>query len=539
MKNLIKLPLLLTAISSASYALADDLRIIHFNDIHARYEPVNKYNTTCSKEELTEEGKCFGGVARLKTAIEQYKKEAMDKNYDVLVLSAGDAFQGSIMFSHYRGKVTSDVMNSLGLDAWTLGNHEFDLGEEAATSFAKNANFPVLLKNVEFSEDATLDDYISGYTIKEINGKKVGIFGLLAEDTKETASPGKNIDFSSVIDATNAQIAEFKDMGVDHIIALSHIGIEADKRIAAQSEGIDIIVGGHSHTLLANDNDKAQYPYPLLVKNKAGKEVPIVQSYAYSQYLGVIDLSFDDNGDVTSWNGNSIRLDNNFAEDEELLAKINDFAEPLHKITEQVVALSANDIEGSREFCRTQECQMGNLVADAMLAHVKNQGVQIAIQNGGGLRASIKSGDVTMGDVLTVLPFQNTLSTFEIEGKYVREMLEQGLSQIEDVAGRFPQVAGLRYSFNVKNPAGSRITSLQWQNGDEWQDLDDNEVYKVTTNDYVRQGGDGYSKFAEEAKNAYDFGPNLENVVIEYLQDYMQDNPKGYVPYLDGRITAE
>ena len=178
---------------------------------------------------------------------------------------------------------------------------------------------------------------------------------------------------------------------------------------------------------------------------------------------------------------------------------------------------------------------MGNLVADAMLDRVRDQGVTIAIQNGGGLRASIDAGEVTMGEVLTVLPFQNTLATFRIPGADIVAALENGVSQVEEGAGRFAQVAGLKYTWDAAKPAGEgRIVDVQVQEGDGWVALDPAKEYFVVTNNYVRNGGDGYKMFAANATDVYDFGPGLEQV----LADYVAANGD-YTPYLDGRITRK
>ena len=172
---------------------------------------------------------------------------------------------------------------------------------------------------------------------------------------------------------------------------------------------------------------------------------------------------------------------------------------------------------------------MGNLEADAMLDRVKDQGVQIAIQNGGGLRASIDSGEVTMGEVLTVLPFQNTLSTFQVTGATLVEALENGVSQLEEGAGRFPQVAGMSFAFDRTQAPGSRISEVMVGGAP----IEMDKLYGVVSNNYVRTGGDGYKMFVD-AQNAYDFGPDLADVTAEYLA---ANAP--YQPYTDGRITAK
>jgi 5'-nucleotidase len=172
-------------------------------------------------------------------------------------------------------------------------------------------------------------------------------------------------------------------------------------------------------------------------------------------------------------------------------------------------------------------------VAEAMLDRVRDQGVTIAIANGGGLRASIDAGPITKGEVLTVLPFQNTLSTFEVLGQVIIDALENGASQIEEGAGRFAQVAGLKYSIDLTQPAGSRISDVQVLiGGDAWGPIDPAATYGVVSNNYVRGGGDGFAMFVDAA-NAYDFGPDLADVTAEYLA---ANAP--YQPFTDGRITV-
>jgi len=169
-----------------------------------------------------------------------------------------------------------------------------------------------------------------------------------------------------------------------------------------------------------------------------------------------------------------------------------------------------------------------------MVDRAMGQGITIAIQNGGGLRASIDAGDVTMGEVMTVLPFQNTLATFQAKGSTVIKALENGVSQVETGAGRFPQVAGLKFTFDLAAPAGARVSDVLVQEGGAWVPIDPEKVYGVATNNYMRNGGDGYRMFASEAINAYDFGPDLGEVTAEYMAKL-----GAYTPYLDGRITRK
>ena len=250
--------------------------------------------------------------------------------------------------------------------------------------------------------------------------------------------------------------------------------------------------------------------------------------------MGELNSTFDDDGRIVEAVGEPLIMDGSVGEDGVTKERISEAAEPLEAIRNQVVAMSAAAIEGDRSVCRVQECEMGNLVADAMLARVADQGVQIAIANSGGLRASIDAGEVTMGEVLTVLPFQNTLATFQISGQGVIDALENSVSQVEEVAGRFAQVAGLKYTWDPKvAPNEGRIVEvLVAQNGD-YEPIDPAALYSVVTNNYVRNGGDGYKMF-RDGLNAYDCGPGLEVVLAEFMA------AQGcYGPYPDGRISVK
>ncbi len=507
-----------------------ELNVLHFNDLHSRIEPINKYDSTCSAEDETE-GKCFGGAARLKTAIDE-RKQALD---NVLVLNAGDNFQGSLFYTTYKGDAEAEFLDQMDQDAMVLGNHEFDDGDQVLADFVGKTDFPIIYGNTLIGANSPLaGTRMVEYVIKDVGGEKIGIIGVVAEDTDVTSSPSDAVLFMEPVLYLMEAVDKVKEAGATKVIALTHVGLPLDKKIAAEVDGIDLIVGGHSHTLLSNTDEKAAGPYPVMVKNEmSGKDIPIVQGYAYGKYLGEIKLVFDDDGNLKSAAGDPILLDASFKPNEAMQKRIAELAAPIEEMKKEVVGDSSATIDGERTTCRSQECEMGNLVSDAMLDRVKGQGVQIAIQNGGGLRASIDQGEVTMGEVLTVLPFQNTLSTFQLKGSDVKAALENGVSQLEEGAGRFPQVAGLKYSFDPSKPAGERISDVMVEGGDgSFAAIEDDTTYGVVSNNFMRGGGDGYSVFATAGMNAYDYGPGLEQVVVDYLGE---NNP--YKPYVDGRIT--
>ena len=501
-------------------AMADySLTVLHTNDFHARFEPISKYDSGCSAEDNTE-GKCFGGSARLQTAIE----EARSRTNNAILVDGGDQFQGTLFYTYYKGALAAEMMNQMGYDAMTVGNHEFDDGPEVLRGFMDAVNFPVLMSNADVSGEPLLADKLAKSTVIERGGEKLGLIGLTPQDTDELASPGDNIVFTDPVDAVQGEVDKLTEMGVNKIIVLSHSGYGVDQKVAAGTTGVDIIVGGHTNTLLSNTNERAEGPYPTMVGSTA-----IVSAYAYGKFLGELNVTFDDDGNITEAKGEPLIMDGGVHEHEATKARIAEAAAPLEEIRQRVVANTAEAIDGERGSCRAMECAMGNIIADAMLDRVKDQGIEIAIQNGGGIRASIDAGDVTMGEVLTVLPFQNTLSTFQVTGETIIAALENGVSQHEEGAGRFPQVAGMTYAFDVSKPAGERVSDVMVGGAP----IDPAKMYGVVSNNYVRNGGDGYKMF-RDAQNAYDYGPDLADVTAEYMAKM------GPVkPMLDGRIMQK
>lgn len=507
------------ALTSGMAAAEYNLTILHTNDFHARFEPISKYDGPCGAEDNTA-GECFGGSGRLMTAITKARERAGNS----ILVDGGDQFQGTLFYTQYKGALAAEMMNQMGYDAMTVGNHEFDDGPEVLRGFMDALEFPVLMSNADVTAEPLLADKLAKSTVIEKGGEQIGLIGLTPQDTHELASPGDNITFSDPVAAVQGEVDLLIARGVNKIIVLSHSGYSVDQKVAAETTGVDVIVGGHTNTLLSNTNERAEGPYPTMVG-----ETAIVQAYAYGKFLGELNVTFDDEGNITKAEGEPLIMDAAVTEDQDTVDRIAEAAKPLEEIRNRVVADTAEAIDGERGNCRAQECSMGNLVADAMLDRVKDQGIDVAIANSGGLRASIDAGEVTMGEVLTVLPFQNTLSTFQVTGAQLIEALENGVSQHEEGAGRFPQVAGMSFAFDPKAEAGSRISDVMVAGAP----IDLEKTYGAVSNNYVRNGGDGYAMF-KDAANAYDYGPDLADVTAEYLA---KDGT--YKPYTDGRITMK
>ncbi|MDO5606268.1 MAG: bifunctional metallophosphatase/5'-nucleotidase [Paracoccus sp. (in: a-proteobacteria)] len=519
---------------SAGIAQADYvLHVLHTNDVHSRIEEINKYDSTCDAE-TAEKGECFGGVARVAAKVTELRDKIRAEGGNVIVLDAGDQYQGSLFYTTYKGKDVVEFMGAIGYDAMAVGNHEFDDGDDGLALLAEGVGFPVIAGNLDLSRNNRLQGLVDGTAILEIGGEKIGLISALATDTVETASPSENVIFQDEIESLIADAGALSAEGVNKILAVTHVGYLKDQEIAASVPGLDAVIGGHSHTLLG-DMEGAEGAYPTMVAGVDGAEVPVVQAYAYTKYLGHLVLTFDDDGKLISAEGAPVLLDASVTPDETIMARVREMAAPIEELKTRIVAETAHEIGADRADCRARECVMGSLVADAMLERVADQGVTIAIQNGGGLRASIDAGPISMGEIISVLPFQNTLATFELKGADVIAALENGASQIEEGAGRFAQVAGLKYTVDPAAEPGQRISEVMVTGEGGWVAIDPAATYGVASNNYMRNGGDGYGVFKTNATKVYDFGPDLADVLAEHIAMQGPD----FAPSTDGRITVK
>jgi 5'-nucleotidase len=522
-----------------------DLTILHTNDFHAHVDEFNRNGAWCKPEDA-DAGLCIAGAPRIAAAVAAVR----DSTENVLVLDAGDQFQGTLFFAIYGSEVLTLTANQIGYDAMAVGNHEFDDGPAELAEFINGADFPVLGANIEASTDPDLAGLILPYTVVERDGHQIGIVGITTPDTSNISSPGPNITFTAPITALQTAVDELTGMGIDKIIAVTHLGYDVDVDLASQVSGVDVIVGGHSHSFLYTPTVPVTFtnptfgpltpvgPYPTLVQSSTDEPVLVVSAYQWGTFLGHLDVTFGPGGLVHFYDGNPVYLGDEAPKDLDLDAMLQPYREGVAELRETVVGTTTVELPinvGGQRICRLGECLMGNLVADAMLwkANQVNPGAgyQMAFQNGGGLRAPIITGTVTMGDVLETLPFGNAIATFELQGMYVKEALENGARLYPSENGGFAQVSGLRYVISPTLPVGSRITSVDVWNGAGWDPLDHDAMYKVVTNDFMRRGGDFYTMFRDYAVNAYDFGPAMDQALADY---FMAFSP--VTPVIEGRI---
>ena len=474
-------------------------------------------------------------------------KEVRAKKPDALLVDAGDVFSGTLYFNEFKGKADLAFMNLMKYDVMTFGNHEFDLGSapeghQALSEFVKGAQFPFISSNIDFSKDKDMQGLavksitsspkagtIYDGIVKTINGEKVGFFGLTTEETKDISSPAR-ITFSNYIEEAKKTVSSFEQQGVNKIIAVTHIGYDDnpaydnDLTLAVEVPGIDVIVGGHSHTQL----DK-----PVVIsKDKDGKvkdPTVIVQAYQYSEFLGTVDVEFDENGKVIGQAGELIKLADK-KEDPEAAVMLAAYSGRIDKLKNKSTGATAtnaldNPRDGgdvSKPSVRKNETELGNLIADGMLDKAKefNKDAVIALQNGGGIRAGIDQGDITLGDILTVLPFGNTLATMKLTGKEIIEALEHSVSQAPSESGGFLHVSGMKFTYDSSKPAGERVETVKVKGKDgSYADLDQTKEYVVATNAFTAKGGDGFTVF----KKAYEAGrvTDLGFADWENLRDYV------------------
>ncbi|WAA09818.1 bifunctional metallophosphatase/5'-nucleotidase [Fervidibacillus albus] len=467
----------------------------------------------------------------LATAVQRYEKG----NRPTLLLHAGDVFTGTLFFTAYKGKADVDFMNQIGYDAMVIGNHEFDIHSEALANFINDAKFPLLTCNIDFSNDDILRELYTEQMevakggrvypaiIQTVNGEKIGIIGATTERTPDISNPHPSIQFLSAKKRITEMVDRFESMGMNKIILLSHLGLAMDKQIAKQVDGIDCIIGGHSHHSLKK---------PIYIK----KEEPtiIVQSGEYLEHLGVLNVTFNHRGVITKFDGKLLELnENDLTKDEQMAELLERYEKGIEQLANTKVGKTAVYLQGKRKKVRTGETNLGNLIADIFLwkAKDKEPKTQIAFINAGSIRTSISKGIVTVADIRNVLPFESELVLLQIKGMDLIDILEKSVAHYPKVTGAFLQVSGIRFSFNPKGEPGARIgkVEVKQENGD-YSPIDGTKTYWVVTTEYLARGKEGYDilkKFPFEQLSVKDY---------EALSDFLRQ--KGTVaPKKEGRIT--
>lgn len=572
------------------------LRVLHINDHHSRVAPD-------SGQELRLDGAptrvSFGGFPQLVTAF----RELAEGADHLLKLHAGDAITGDLYFTLFHGEADADLMNQVCFDAFAVGNHEFDAGDAGLKRFLDylskrtwDCNTPALGANVSPAAGASplarfsQDDYLLPHVILERGGRRIGVVGIdVAGKTKASSNPDAGTMFLDEAQTAQAQADLLTGQGVDIIVLLTHVGYRADLELARSLSGVDLIVGGDSHTLLGEEfaafGLAPAGPYPTIVENRHGERVCVAHAWQYTWVIGVLDASFDDAGRVTDCAGRPVLLvGDDLRRDDEVLAgpareralaeierspnlrrfipdadaqrvlevyrdQIQRFAdEELARVPQRLCLRrvpgshdrSRDGAPGCAEATDRQGGHMQSLAAEAFLAQARRfGGADIAIQNGGGVRNGLADGAFKVGDAYLALPYKNTLVRLELTGAELREVLEEAvdyfLADLSANSGAWPYAAGLRWNVDLtRDRAQGRLDDIEFRDETRWVPLEESRRYRVIANDFIGGGRDGYSTLARID------GDRRQDTYLDYAQalvDYARDSKTLMRPPPDRRST--
>ena len=509
---------------------AVELSILHINDHHSYLEPHEARINLNGQQTKVD----IGGFSAVNGKLYELRK----KYKNPLVLHAGDAITGTLYFTLFGGSADAAVMNAGNFHYFTLGNHEFDAGNEGLLKLLEPLKIPVLSANVIPDKNSILYNKWKPYDIFTVDGEKIAIIGLdTVNKTVNSSSPGKDVKFYDEIATAQIMANALKQQGINKIILLSHAGSEKNIEIAQKVNDIDVIVTGDSHYLYGNDELRGLklpviYEYPLEFKNPNGEPVFVMEGWAYSAVVGDLGVKFSPEGiaSITRkiphvlMSSHKLQVKNAEGKWTELTGderkkaldtlksmksiSLDDHDAKTDRLAQEIVGVitgsampggSANRIP-NKAGSNPEGSIATRFIAETMYNELKT--VDLTIQNAGGVRADILPGNVTFNDAYTFLPFGNTLYTYKMEGSLVKQVLEDAMqfALVDGSTGAFPYGAGIRYEANeIPNAEGKRLVSVEVLNKQtqQWEPIDDNKRYLVGTNAYVASGKDGYKTFGK------------------------------------------
>jgi 5'-nucleotidase len=473
-------------------------------------------------------------------------KQLNNTNLNPIYLNAGDNFQGTIWYNTGRWNVTNQFLNILPADAQTIGNHDFDHGIEGVVPFLRNQITPTLLANIDDTDEPTIQGEYKKSMIIERSGEKIGIIGVILRTTNTIAKTG-NLKFLNEAQSVKAEAEVLKTQGVNKIIVISHCGLDRDREIARDGgPDIDVIVGGHSHSLLFNgnpplDNPAASYPV-LVVQEETNHTVLIVQASAYTKYVGNITLWFDGNGIVQNWEGNPVFLGNKVQQDTDVVRALTPWKEIIDQFAQRVVGKVYFDVSSSG--CYQSDCLMGSLQADSMAFSAFDEEYEndewtwatIAITNAGGVRGTLVTGELTYSNLITTTPFENTCDRLEIQGKYLKEAFERPVA-FESLS--IFQASGIRVVYNMTKPSWERVQSLKVLctkcEVPRYEEIEDETWYRAVINNFMLFSGNTLAIIRDNMRSH-----RVGLTDIEALTAYVEKNspvtllqPRGRVKFLN------
>ncbi len=460
-----------------------EVLLLHTNDMHSYVAGFKKDGSFASSEDGS-----TGGFGRIAYAI----KQAKERQDNVLALDAGDQFQGTLFYTVNKWPMLVELDKYMPLDAMTMGNHEYDEGCDEAAEFTRKLTIPVLAANLKpEGKCGMLKSKTQPYLIKNIRGVPVGIIGLANDEVCEVSHACPDTKFAEAKATLVRLVQELEAKGVHHIIALTHLGLPRDRELAKSVDGVDVIVGGHTHTYLGPGSSKG--PYPVVEHSPSGQPVLVVTAKRATQYLGELNIIFDKEGVPLSWNGAAREMTPDNPVDPQIETLVKNYAVPLREFMSRKIGTNAVDLPDGMDACREGECLGGMVLTDAMLEYGRQYGATIALSNGGDVRAPLPKGDITVGDVMTMLPFENKFMVRELSGKKILAALEHGVAGENAHGPALLHVAGLSYEVDPSKPVGSRVQKVLVRTEKGMERLNPAAKYRVVLSSYIAKGGDGFT----------------------------------------------
>lgn len=447
------------------------LNIVHTNDLHSHLLPFDNYHDC----ELDSE--CLGGFARIISFLKNQKSN------HTLIIDAGDRFTGTSFYALTKSKFLLPLFQKMPYDVITLGNHEFDDNLPETVSFLKQWHVPVVVANLKIKDSEDLSALVKPSVIVEKEHHKIGIIGLLTPETVIIDNP--NISILPFSEVMTKEIEQLKKQGINIIILVSHIGLDADKKLAAQFPEIDLIVGGHSHSLLNNGPTSlsADGPYPIVMNQ--GKTL-IVSSGMGGRFVGNLKLIFDTEGTIIGYNGNTIPMNSNITSDPQIVSFIKNAQEELHSLLNENITFLPNSygFTPQKNYC-SENCPVGMFLAQTL--HANYPEIDGVFLNSGSIRRGLPFGSIIWGDIIDSYPFDNDAVLVHLTGKELENFLEHGLKNyhMNGKTNEMLQTSGIQYHFSKDKKKIKSVTIKE-------KSVDLEKTYTFLTSSFLAQGGDGY-----------------------------------------------
>lgn len=498
-----------------------DLLLYHSNNIYSHFE---------------EDKSGVGGAARASHILRVARQKAAEKTGPpVLYLNAGDNFGGSYLYHRLKWRIVADVLYILKPDVMCLGNHDFDEGPKNLTRFLEKVKIPTVGANIDVSKEEGLRELIKPYHLINVANWTVGIIGYTTKKMNRSLHPD-GIEFTDELEAVRRESRKLRTMGIKIIIALGHAGEVVDERIAKEVKDVDIVVGGHRKSWMTKKKSSGKTSV-----RKNGREVLILYEPGYLRYLGMARIYFNQYGDVVKYTRQPIFLHSKLLKDRSirnllLKEQANGEREILGKTR---VTLSAD--------CLASECNLGNLMADALCDHLANlyKGMfwtdfPIAVINSGLFRETINithTKELTIAQIEKILHFNSMSCTLEIEGRYLKQALEQSVIWDDTSTGQLLQVAGVHVEYDFNKQKGSRIRRVYLRCHNckipQYFPLEDDRTYRIITTRHVTIGVDGHYGISDNMQKL-EFGQDLGVILQHYIRNFTVVSPD-----VEDRIVIE